>query len=342
LIKLPQVFEKYRTEIDAELRSVLAEHQSPLYDMMRYHLGWIDEKGNPQQGSTGKALRPTLCLLACAAAGGKYRQALPVAAAIELVHNYSLIHDDIQDDDRERRHRPTVWSIWGKPQAINAGTAMRLLANMALFRLGRWGVSLEKRSRVQYLMDETSLRLIDGQYLDISYESRSDITVSEYLKMIEGKTASLIACALEAGALLGTDDEHLVGSFRSIGSNLGLAFQIRDDILGIWGNQEETGKPRGSDIRHRKKTLPIVHALEKADDGLREELVKVYQNGAVSESGVLTVLRILDAVDGCLNAQKMADRFRSEAAQALDKLPLAPTARHDLEEVVHFLVERSF
>ncbi|MDP6416110.1 MAG: polyprenyl synthetase family protein, partial [Gammaproteobacteria bacterium] len=265
MTKLPQVFEKYRTEIDAELRSLLAQHQSPLYDMMRYHLGWIDEKGHPQQGSTGKALRPTLCLLACEAAGGEYRHALPAAAAVELVHNYSLIHDDIQDDDRERRHRPTVWSIWGKPQAINAGTAMRLLSNMALFRLAKWRVSLEKRTRVQYLLDESSLRLIEGQYLDISYESRFDISVSDYLKMIEGKTASLMSCSLEAGALLGSDDEHLVESLRNIGRCLGLAFQIQDDILGIWGNQEETGKPLGSDIRHRKKTFPIVHALEKAD-----------------------------------------------------------------------------
>ena len=128
---------------------MLAERQSPLYDMMRYHLGWIDAQGRPLPGSAGKALRPTLCLLACEAVGGTYHRALPAAAAVELVHNFSLIHDDIQDDDRERRHRPTVWSIWGKPQAINAGTAMRVLASLALSRLSERGVSGEKQLHAQ-------------------------------------------------------------------------------------------------------------------------------------------------------------------------------------------------
>lgn len=341
-MKAPDVFERYRTEINAELKSVLDGRQSFLYDMMKYHFGWIDEKGNPQPGSVGKALRPTLCLLACEAVGGSYHRALPAAAAIELVHNYSLIHDDIQDDDRERRHRPTVWSVWGKPQAINAGTAMRLLANIALLRLGERGVSLPKQARVQYLLDEASLRLIEGQYLDISFESRCDITVGDYLKMIEGKTASLIACSVEVGALLGSDDEGLIQSLHHLGRNLGLAFQIRDDILGIWGSQEETGKPRGSDIRHRKKTLPIAYALEKTDNGQKKELVKTYQNGVLDERAVATVLRILDAVEAQVSAQKMVERFCSEAAQITGRLALAPSARQDIDELIHFMAERSF
>jgi geranylgeranyl diphosphate synthase type I len=310
--------------------------------MMRYHFGWIDEKGNPRQGLTGKALRPTLCLLACEAVGGEYQRALPAAAAIELVHNYSLIHDDTQDDDRERRHRPTVWSIWGKPQAINAGTAMRILANIALLRLEEHGIPLEKQWRIQRLLDETSLRLIEGQYLDISYESRFDITVGDYLKMIEGKTASLIACAMEIGALLGTDDEDLIGTFRSIGRNLGLAFQVRDDFLGIWGNEAETGKPLASDIRHRKKTLPIVYALEKAQNGLRDELVNIYQDGALDDGAVITVLRILEATGAPAVAQEMTGKFCREASQGMSKLSLVPSRKHDLQALVNFVTKRSF
>jgi len=341
LSTLPAVLEKYRIEIDAELKSVLAERKSPLYDMMRYHLGWIDENGYPQQGLSGKALRPTLCLLACEAVGGEYQQALPAAAAIELVHNYSLIHDDIQDDDRERRHRPTVWSIWGKPQAINAGTAMRLLANISLLRLEGCGVPLEKQWRIQHLLDETSLRLIEGQYLDISYENRFDITVSDYLKMVEGKTASLIACAMEVGALLGTDDPELIESFRSIGKNLGFAFQIRDDLLGIWGNKEETGKPLASDIRHRKKTLPIVYALEKARDGLKEELLNIYGNGALDDGAVAAVLRALEANGARAMSQEMTQKFCREAGQAVSRLALAPSGKHDLQSLVSFVMERT-
>ena len=339
--KLPAVLERHRVEIDTELRSALAERQSPLYDMMRYHLGWIDENGNPQQSSVGKALRPTLCLLACEAVGGEYQQALPAAAAVELVHNFSLIHDDIQDNDRERRHHPTVWSIWGEPQAINAGTAMRILANIALLRLEGYGVPQEKQQRIQRLLDEATLRLIEGQYLDISYESSFDITVSDYLRMIEGKTAALIACAMEVGALLGTDDPDLIESFRSVGKNLGLAFQIRDDLLGIWGNKEETGKPLASDIRRRKKTLPIVYALQQAHDGLKEEMVNIYRNEALDDGAVATVLRALEANGARAASQEMTEKFCQQADQAVSRLALVPSGRHDLQALVSFALERT-
>ncbi|MBI4285985.1 MAG: polyprenyl synthetase family protein [Chloroflexi bacterium] len=338
----PAVLERYRAEIEAELRSVLAGRQSPLYDMMRYHFGWTDEKGNPRTGPAGKALRPTLCLLACEAVGGEYRRALPAAAAIELVHNYSLIHDDIQDDDLERRHRPTVWSIWGKPQAINAGTAMRFLANAALSRLEDHGVPLEKRWRIQRLLDEATLRLIEGQYLDISYESRFNVTVSDYLKMVEGKTAALIACAVEVGALLGTDDNGLIAGLRRLGRSLGLAFQVKDDILGIWGQKQDTGKPVTSDIRRRKKTLPVIHAMQKARDGQKEELVNIYQNGTLDDDCVARVLGILEATGAQAIGQEMTDRFCREAIEAVDRLALLPQGKRDLTALASFVLERRY
>jgi len=341
-MKLPLVFERFRSEIDSELRAVLAGHQSPLYDMMRYHLGWIDAQGRPLPGSTGKALRPTLCLITCEAVGGTYQKALPAAAAVELVHNFSLIHDDIQDDDRERRHRPTVWSIWGKPQAINAGTAMRVLASLALSRLGDIGVSSEKQLRAQRILDESCLRLIEGQYLDISYESRLDIGVSDYLEMIDGKTAALMGCSLELGALLGTDDEAMIRGLRGFGRNLGLAFQIRDDILGIWGDEKETGKPLGSDIRRRKKSLPIVYALEMAAAEAKTELANIYQNEVIDEKGTLAVLRILGSAGAQGYAQKLAESYRDKAREQIKGLVLMPAARRDLEEMARFLVERNF
>jgi geranylgeranyl diphosphate synthase type I len=274
--------------------------------------------------------------------GGEPARALPVAAAIELIHNYSLIHDDIQDDDRERRHRPTVWSIWGKPQAINAGTAMRILASLALSRIPDGEVPLDKRLRAQRLLDECTLRLIEGQYLDISYESRLDIRVNDYLTMIERKTAALIACSLEAGALLGTDDEERIEGFREIGRNLGLAFQIRDDILGIWGDEKKTGKPIGSDIRRRKKSLPIVYALEKSESELKKKLISVYQNGALNDGGVDIVLKILDTVNAQSQTQRMADKYCDRALDGIKKADLVPSLRRDLEELFHFLVVRSF
>jgi len=341
-VRLPSAFERYRSEIDAELRSVLAERESPLYEMMRYHLGWVDEQGHPTQGSTGKRLRPTLLLLACEAVGGTWHQALPAATAVELVHNFSLIHDDIQDDDRERRHRPTVWSIWGKPQAINAGDSMHTLADVALFRLGDQGVALEKQQRAQRLLSEACLRIVEGQYLDISYESRPDIGVDDYLEMIEGKTAALIACSLEVGALLGSDDEAVIKGLFAFGRGLGLAFQVRDDVLGIWGDQKKTGKPLGSDIRRKKKSLPIVYALEKAKGEAKKELLNIYQKEVIEDQDLDAVQGILNALKAQAYTQGIAHKYLNGALEEIRGHPLVPSPARELEELARFLVERDF
>jgi len=339
---LPSCFDRYRVEVDAELRSALAAYRSPMYDMLRYHMGWTDEKGNPLPGSAGKALRPTLCLLACEAVEGDYRKALPAAAAIELIHNFSLIHDDVQDDDRERRHRPTVWAIWGKPQAINAGTAMRVVASLTLLRLEDRSVPVRKLLRAQRLLDESCLRLIEGQFLDISYESRLDVGVAEYLSMIEGKTASLMACSLEVGALLGSEDERLVRALRQYGFYLGLAFQIRDDLLGIWGSADRTGKPVGSDIWKRKKSLPVVFALERAYGPSRAVLTGFYRGGAMEQATVDRVLTVLEETGARDEAQRMADRYREMALQEIFGVGLSSWAFGCLQEMANFLTERDF
>lgn len=341
-MKLPLALQRHRAEIDAEMRSVLAGQELPLYDMMRYHLGWVDEHGRPLESSAGKALRPALCLLACEAAGGGYSRALPAAVAVELTHNFSLIHDDIQDGDRERRHRPTVWSIWGQPQAINAGTAMRLLASLALLRLGDHGIPAEKQLHAQRLLDQHCLTMIEGQYLDISYESRLDVSVADYLEMVRRKTAALMGCSLQLGALLSTDDELAIEAFARLGSNLGMAFQIRDDVLGIQGAESETGKPLGSDIRRRKKSLPVVYALEMAEGEAREALLHIYGKEAVGDDDLETVLRILDILDALPYAQRTAGQYCATALQEINGLALLPSLRQDLEEVAHFLVQRRF
>jgi geranylgeranyl diphosphate synthase type I len=302
----------------------------------------VDAEGQRIPCAAGKAIRPTLCLLACEAVSGDYRRALPAAAALELIHNYSLIHDDIQDDDSERRHRPTVWKIWGKPQAINAGTAMRLLANRALAHFTEKSIGPQKQWQAQRLLDDINLRLLEGQYLDISFESRFDIAVSDYLKMIEGKTAALLAGSLEIGALLGTDDTRLIRSFHEIGHNMGMAFQIKDDILGIWGCAEKTGKPLGSDIRRRKKTLPIIYTLEISEDGLKKKLAGIYGNGHLGKDDLSTVMRILDTVEAQLYAQRMVERYCEQARRALNTLELVPSARDNLEAVLDFLIARDF
>ena len=341
-MSLPVILEKYRSEVDAELKAVLSGRQSPLYDMMRYHLGWTDEKGKPTQSNSGKALRPALCLFSCEAAGGNYRQALPAAAALELVHNFSLIHDDIQDDDKERRHRPTVWAVWGKPQAINAGTAMRILANSALVRLREDGIPPARQLILGELLDEVSLKLIEGQYLDIGYEDRFDIKVCDYLTMITGKTAALISGSMEIGAFIGTTDAAVVRSYAEAGRYLGLAFQIRDDVLGIWGKQEETGKPSGNDIRRKKKSYPVVFALENSTGAAKKELLAIYQNGSLTGHEVNRVMAIFETAGSRDNAQKLVEEYSDQARQVFNRTNPPAAAKRDMEEMLQFLTARNY
>src|SRR5947208_6787922 len=201
-----------------------------VYGMVRYHLG-LDGPG----AVSGKRIRPLLGMLAYASIAGDHRRALPGAAAVELGHNFSLVHDDIEDGDRERRHRPTLWALHGIPQAINAGDTLFTLSRIALHRLTDLGFSDAKVLRLVRLYDETCLRLCEGQYLDIWTSEHDDaMSVELYFDMIGRKTAALIAASIEAGAMLATDDDEIIARYRSFGWNLGLAFQLNDDLLGIW------------------------------------------------------------------------------------------------------------
>lgn len=337
---MPAVFERYRAEISAELRAIFQGRDTPLYEMLRYHMGWDERKAGGERA--GKALRPTLCLLACEAAGGDRHRALPAAAALELVHNFSLIHDDIQDEDIERHHRPTVWHRWGKPQAINAGTAMQILGTLALHRLGDNAVPAQKQLRVARLLDENCLEMIEGQYLDISFEKRLDITTNAYLEMIDKKTAALIACSLETGALLGTEDEDVIAGFQRCGRKLGLAFQIRDDILGIWGEEKLTGKPYAADIRRKKKSLPVVYGLMQAQGEDRRKLLDLYSIESLAEENISQVLGILERVGAKEFCQEAARQYQRQALEEVKLLPLHPARRQDFEEMAEFLVERDY
>ncbi len=334
---LPQAFHRYREELNKELEAIIGRSGLALYDMMRYHLGWIDEEGRPMEAQGGKLVRPTLCLLSCKAVGGDWRVALPAAAAVELVHNYSLIHDDIEDGDEERRGRATVWRIWGQPQAINAGDAMHSLARLAILRLDERGISQKKVLQAASILDGACVELCHGQYLDISYESRFDINVDAYLEMINGKTAALMACSLELGALVGTEEENLVQRFRRLGRKLGLAYQMKNDILGIWG-----GETSASDIKKKKKTLPVIYALERAKGKDREELLRVYGKKTINSKDVDRVVQLLRHIGAEEYTEEMAKRYYQEALAELEGAGLSPSAKEELIEVTAFLAERKY
>jgi geranylgeranyl diphosphate synthase type I len=300
-----------------------------VYEMCRYHLG-LDGSG-----STGKRMRPLLGLLAYASIAGDYRPALPGAAAVELGHNFSLVHDDIEDGDRERRHRPTLWSLHGVPQAINTGDMLFSLSRVALHRLSDIGFSDRKVLRLMRLYDETCVALCEGQFIDIRTSERDDLmSVELYFDMIGRKTAALISASIEAGALLATDDEEVIARYRDFGWALGVAFQLNDDLLGIWGAEEKTGK-EPSDVARRKKTLPVIYTFEHASEPDRARLRELYAEDTLTVEAVDEIVALLERYGADEYTRTQARGFRDRALAELDAAGVVdPAARAHLEEII--------
>ena len=357
---------RYQREILAEMRAALqkvgdlpaaADTSFDFYEYMRYHLGWVDATFAPASSNPGKLLRPTLLLLAYEAAGANgladsaptdsayLARALPAAAALELTHNFTLIHDDIEDGDTERRHRATLWKLWGVPQALNTGDGMFALARLTLWGVLERGVEPDIAVKLGAALDYASLVIAEGQYLDINFEDRQAISVATYLDMIRRKTAVLMACAAEMGALLGTRDRETIASLRSFGEAIGIAFQVRDDMLGTWASATESGKTVAGDIYRRKKSLPILHALEHADPSDRQRLLHIY-----SQKNPVTAAQVDEALDifARTHTRAYCRDFLAEqchlAHAALASVPriahsVAERALDDMETLVQFVEE---
>lgn len=313
--------------IQTEMRAAFPSYETRVadfYAMQEYHLGWRNERLELASSDPGKLLRPQLVLLACRAAGGDARQALPVAAGVQLLHDFTLIHDDIEDNSDTRRGRRTVWTIWGLAQGINAGDGMFVIAHLAMYRMRELGVPAERILAVVQRFDETIIRVCEGQYLDLSFEGRLTITTDDYLAMIGRKTAALVAGAAAFGALVAGAPKAVVDDLAAFGLSLGLAFQIEDDILGIWGDPELTGKPRAADLYRRKVSLPIVHALEHAADSA--DLAAIYTAGDPDDTAVERTLAILDSAGSRAYCAGVAAEHHHAALAALERIPATSDA----------------
>ena len=343
--RLPGMFSRYKGRIEEELgRAVPETGGADVQLLLRYHLGWVDRRGvpAPSASSQGKALRPTLCMFACESLNPDCARAMPAAAAMELIHNFSLLHDDIQDQDLERRHQPTAWSLWGIPRALVAGDAMHSTGDLAMLAVAQQGVSPEVSLKVSDIFTGSYLEMIEGQCLDLEFEGRTDITTGEYLYMIACKTGALIRCGLEIGALLADGDDAAVRAFARFGDGLGQAFQIRDDYLGVWGDEATLGKATGNDIRRRKKSYPVVFALERADGAALSDLRRIYSQTELEEDDVQRVLAVLDEVGAREQAQALTERAANRALEALSGIGLPSWARVEAEELVDFLSRREY
>jgi geranylgeranyl diphosphate synthase type I len=334
---LEELGARYRPLVQQEMRAIVGESPDGLYAWMRYHLGWEDRAGRPVVASPGKMLRPLALLLATELCGGRAEQAVPAAAAVELIHNFSLLHDDVEDRSDTRRGRETVWTFAGVAHAINAGDGMFTLAHLGMYRLGSTSADPARILDASRELHEACLRLVEGQYLDMSFEERADVTLEEYLRMAGGKTAAMFAAPFAIGALLAGAPAREVDAYREFGRRIGLAFQAVDDVLGIWGDPAVTGKPVGDDLASRKMTYPVIVGMAGAE-GAR--LRAAYQDRSGGPADVPALRALVDAADARAVTKAMAVAEERAALESLRSAGVDETAMRLCSSFARILVGR--
>jgi geranylgeranyl diphosphate synthase type I len=323
--------------IESELQRQVSRFDTPrtklFHEMLTYHMGWTGEGAGPE--ATGKRIRPLLVLFSTAACGADWHSALPAAAAVELVHNFSLVHDDIQDNSEKRRGRPTTWVKWGMPMAINVGDALFVMSNQAIMELNR-NYEAEIVVKSAEILHNTCLELTRGQFLDMSYEERNDLAVEDYWPMISGKTAVLLSACCHIGALLGGAEETRQEAYRSFGHYLGLAFQVQDDVLGIWGDEALTGKSAASDLTEGKNSLPVLAGL-----GTNGKFAARWHQGPIRVDEVQELARVLASEGGYEAATDAAKQMTDLALLSLREADPQGEAGDALFELTDKLLKRN-
>jgi len=333
---IPALLSRCRDAVTPALRAAVARLDTASREQAEYHFGWVELDGSPGRGG-GKAVRPALAVLSAAAAGAPEESGIAGAVAVELVHNFSLLHDDLMDGDAERRHRPTVWSRWGSASAILCGDALAALAIEVL---------LEDASphapQAARLIATTTRELIRGQAEDVAFERRADVGVDECLSMAAGKTGSLLAASAAIGAVLAGAPEATVRGLQDYGMGVGMAFQLVDDLLGIWGDPAVTGKPVLSDLRSRKKSLPVTFAVARGGAAGRELAAWLARSGDQSEDELRAAASLVERGGGRAWAAAEARRRMDTAERALAGAGLADGPRAQLAALGHYLTDREF
>jgi len=336
-MSLKQHIETMLPAIEKELQNQVARldarHTLHFHEMLTYHMGWTGEGVGRE--AAGKRIRPMIVLLATASAGADWKPSLPAAAAVELVHNFSLVHDDVQDNSDKRRGRETVWKKWGVPMAINVGDAMFVMSNQAMMDL----IKTHPAStvvRAAAILHDTCLDLTRGQFLDMSYEERNDLSLEDYWPMVGGKTSALLSACTHIGALLGNAGEEEQEAYRQFGYHLGLAFQVQDDILGIWGDEAVTGKSAASDLVEGKNSLPVLYAL-----GKQGKFSERWKQGPITASEVKEVASQLEDEGGRNYAEEMSEKETQIALEHLSKANPRGAAGEAMLELANMLLKRN-
>jgi geranylgeranyl diphosphate synthase type I len=349
-VSIPEILGRARRYVSPALRRAFDGLTDEIRPVAEYHHGWADAEGRPTGADGGKGFRPALAVLSAEAVGGSTAHGVPGAVAVELVHNFSLIHDDVIDGDTERRHRPTVWSVFGIGRAVIVGDALLALAQqVVLDPVGTLGSALDPGvvaaafdgERAARRVADATAAMIAGQALDMAFEQRPHVALDECLAMEAGKTGALLGCAASIGAAHAGASDAVLDALDSFGVELGLAFQAVDDLLGIWGDPETTGKPTFSDLRQHKKSLPISAALDSGASGV-EELAELLTRSDLDDAALARAAALVEACGGRDAAADLASARLAASLGALDRIDLVEGPAAELAELANFVVERKF
>ncbi|PPK64079.1 family 2 encapsulin nanocompartment cargo protein polyprenyl transferase [Actinokineospora auranticolor] len=330
-----EVLARNRDRFDPALRAAVETLPDSMRHITGYHFGWWDEHGEATTADAGKAIRPALVVTAAEAVGGDAERALPAAVAVELVHNFTLLHDDVMDRDRTRRHRPTAWSVFGLGPAILAGDALLTLAFDVLASSGH--PSAQEGARI---LSAAVLAVQDGQAADLAFEKRADVGLAECVRMAEGKTGALLGCSTALGALFGGAAPTRVTHLRTFGEHLGLAFQLVDDLLGIWGDPTATGKPVYADLERRKKSLPVVAALAANSKASQALHTLYHQTTALTAADLIRAADLIETAGGRTWARTQATTRLADALDSLEAANPASGPAMELTALANLIIRR--
>lgn len=336
-MKLNETMDVMLPDIEESLKELVKENipaqYSGIQEMISYHFGWVSHEG--ATNTQGKRIRPLLFLLSAQLCNGEWQKALPAAAALEMLHNFSLVHDDIEDQSAYRRGKPTLWKLWGVPQAINTGDAMFSLAQIGMLQLGE-RISQNVAYECARIFNQTCLALTGGQHLDMKFESLAELNRDDYFTMITGKTSALISASTELGGVVAQTSRGNRNALRTYGEAVGIAFQVWDDMLGIWGNESKTGKSASSDLRDGKKTLPVIYALEQNP----ELMIKINQNDKTEED-IAVLVNAINQSGARKYSEGVATYYTNLAVKSLHSLTNVDAESLDqLLELTNMLIKR--
>lgn len=324
-------YQVYREAVDDELKAVLESRQGFLYNVLRYHLGWVDQQGQPEPGATPLHFQAAIALATCNFLAGDFHNAIPVAASVELVHNFTLVHSDVQSGRAEAGDRPSIWWVWGPAQAINAGDGLHALGRTTMMRLTQRGVPPERVLSAVRSLDRACLTLCEGQYMDLEFQDQMMVTSTAYLDMVGRKTGALAGSAAESGALAAGANDDVCVALRDAGNLLGSAWQIACDIDDLWGDRGDGMTP--SNVLNKKKSLPLIHTLENGSVGVKRELGSIYMKRVLEPEDATRLIAILEEANARTEAERQASELVEKALDAAAGVGILKEERQHLQQL---------